>query len=66
MREGTEHRESGWSKPPDQGAVPPTQRKIGEGAITDGPNGQSITKATDVGAHVSRDPVPDEDLAPEG
>jgi hypothetical protein len=58
VEERTEHRQSGWSMPPDQHAVPPTQRKIGEGAITDGPNGQGMTPQADVGPHVSRDPSP--------
>jgi hypothetical protein len=55
----TEHRESGWSKAPDQHGVPPTQRKIGEGALTDGPNAQAMTIASDMGPLVSRDPSPD-------
>lgn len=59
-----EHRESGWSLPPDQHDVPPSQRKIGEGAFTDGPNAQAATAARDVGPLISREPSRDEDLDP--
>jgi len=56
MTDRHELRESGWSRPPDQTAVPPTKRKIGEGALTDGPNDQRSTPPAHDQPRVWRDP----------
>ena len=36
-------RDKAWSLPPDQQGTRPTERKIGEGMLNDGPNGQNST-----------------------
>jgi len=54
-------RDAAWSKPPDQHETAPTERKIGEGMLSDGPNGQNSTPPVASVRNVSAGTTPEDE-----